>query len=141
MPIIYGGGGLGGLAAVRWKTEFNENSRSPAFANTDARARATTRSRAGARTGTSPVRSSPLINLRHDFEHPQVMRRFEVMDPWLDEVVGDIFEVRAEGEGRLAQLLDLCMIGTFTSLHLAAREGIDPGPVPVLDDLKAALSE
>ena len=50
-------------------------------------------------------------------------------------------EVRAEGEGSLAQLLDLCMVGTFTSLHLAVREGIDPGPVPVLDELKAALAD
>jgi len=33
------------------------------------------------------------------------------------------------------------MMGTFTSLHLAVREGIDPGPVPVLDQLKAALEE
>ena len=82
-----------------------------------------------------------LINLRHDFEHPQVARRFDVMDPGLDEVVGDIDEVRAEGEGSLAQLLDLCMMGDFVSLHLAVREGIDPGPVPVLDELKAALGE
>ncbi|MET0804990.1 MAG: SIS domain-containing protein [Acidimicrobiales bacterium] len=52
-----------------------------------------------------------------------------------------MFEVRAAGEGSLAQLLDLCMMGTFTSLHLAVREGIDPGPVPVLDELKAALGE
>ena len=33
---------------------------------------ATTRSAAGASTATSPARSSPLVELRHDFEHPQV---------------------------------------------------------------------
>jgi glucose/mannose-6-phosphate isomerase len=140
VPIIYGGGGLGGLAAVRWKTEFNENSRSPAFANTNPELCHNEIAGWG-QNGDLTRQVFALINLRHDFEHPQVMRRFEVMDPWLDEVVGDIFEVRAEGEGPLAQLLDLCMMGTFTSLHLAAREGIDPGPVPVLDDLKAALSD
>jgi len=26
------------------------------------------------------------------------------------------------------------------SLHRAAQEGLDPGPVPVLEDLKAALA-
>ena len=30
-------------------------------------------------------------------------------------------------------------MGDFVSLHLALQEGIDPGPVPVLDDIKAAL--
>ena len=36
--------------------------------------------------------------------------------------------------------VDLCLFGTFTSLHLAYRKGIDPGPVPVLDELKTALT-
>jgi len=140
VPIIYGGGGLGAVAAMRWKTEFNENSRSPAFANTIPELCHNEIAGWG-QNGDLTRQVFALINLRHDFEHPQVMRRFEVMDPWLDEVVGEIFEVRAEGEGSLAQVLDLCMMGTFTSLHLAAREGIDPGPVPVLDQLKAALAD
>ena len=138
VPIIYGGGGLGGLAATRWKTEFNENARFPAWANTNPELCHNEIAGWG-QNGDLTRQVFALINLRHDFEHPQIMRRFDVTEPWLEEVVGDIFEVRAEGEGPLAQLLDLSMFGTFTSLHLATREGIDPGPVPVLDELKAAL--
>ena len=37
--------------------------------------------------------------------------------------------------------VDLVLVGDFVSLHLAAREGIDPGPVPVLDELKRRLLE
>jgi glucose/mannose-6-phosphate isomerase len=55
--------------------------------------------------------------------------------------MADVIEVRAEGEGDLAQLLDLVLIGDFVSLHLAASEGVDPGPIPVLDDLKRWLRE
>ncbi len=139
VPIIYGGGGLGGLAATRWKTEFNENSRTPAWANSNPELGHNEIAGWG-QNGDLTRQVFALINLRHDFEHPQVMRRFDLMDAWLDEVVGDIFSVQAEGEGPLAQLFDLCLFGTFTSLHLAVREGIDPGPVPVLDELKAALS-
>ena len=47
----------------------------------------------------------------------------------------------AEGEGDIAQLLDLIIIGDFVSLHMAAREGIDPGPVPVLGQLKHRLRQ
>jgi hypothetical protein len=37
-------------------------------------------------------------------------------------------------------LLDLMIFGTVTSLELAAQEGVDPGPIPVLDEIKAAMS-
>jgi glucose/mannose-6-phosphate isomerase len=56
------------------------------------------------------------------------------------EVVHDVVEVRAVGEGPLAQLFDLTLIGDHVSLHMAAQAGIDPGPIPVLDDLKRALA-
>ena len=53
---------------------------------------------------------------------------------WSHEVVADVIEVRAEGDGDLAQLFDLILMGDFVSLWLAAQEGIDPGPVPALTD-------
>jgi glucose/mannose-6-phosphate isomerase len=81
-----------------------------------------------------------LVLLRHDDEHPQESRRFDLVAGLMEEVVGDIHTVRAEGDGPLAQLLDLILFGDFVSLHLAGQEGLDPGPVPVLDEIKAALS-
>ena len=47
----------------------------------------------------------------------------------------------AGGEGPMAQLLDLALYGDFFSLHLAYQAGVDPGPIPVLDDLKRHLAE
>ena len=82
-----------------------------------------------------------LVTLRHDAEHPQVSRRFDLVADVMREVVADIVEVRAAGDGDLAQLFDLILMGDFVSLHLAGREGIDPGPIPVLGDLKAALAD
>ncbi len=67
-----------------------------------------------------------LVNLRHDAEHPQVSRRFDLVAEVLREVVADVIEVRAAGEGDLAQLLDLALIGDFVSLHLAGNEGSTP---------------
>ena len=51
-----------------------------------------------------------------------------------------MLEVRAEGSGRLAQLFDLIITGDFVSLHVASREGIDPGPIPVLVEVKRRLA-
>ena len=82
-----------------------------------------------------------LVQVRHDDEHPQVQRRFDYVREVLDEVVNDVLEVRAAGEGALAQLFDLVLVGDLVSLHMAFAEGIDPGPIPVLEDLKRRLAE
>jgi glucose/mannose-6-phosphate isomerase len=58
----------------------------------------------------------------------------------LDEVVSSVEEVQAEGEGELAQLLDLILVGNLTSLHMAFQEGVDPGPIPAQDHIKDALA-
>jgi glucose/mannose-6-phosphate isomerase len=58
----------------------------------------------------------------------------------LAEVTAGSSEVVAEGEGPLAQLFDLVLVGDIASLDLAAAEGVDPGPVPMLMQLKAALA-
>ena len=81
-----------------------------------------------------------LVALRHDFEHPQVMHRFELTYGLLDEVTAGIEEIQAQGDGELAQLLDLVMIGDFASIYLALESGVDPGPIPAIDHIKHALA-
>ena len=138
IPLIYGGGGLGSVAAHRWKTQMNENAKVPAFYNSHPEV-CHNEVVGWGQHGDLTRQAFTLVNLRHDFEHPQVMERFRVVNDLMDEVVAGIHEIQAEGEGELAQLLDMILVGDFVSLHLAFQEGIDPGPVPVLDDIKAAL--
>ena len=140
MPIIYGGGGPGAVAALRWKTQFNENAKVPAFTN-QLPELCHNEICGWGQNGDVTRQVFAMVNLRHEFEHPQIARRFELINAVLDEVVADIHEVVAEGEGALAQLFDLVLFGDFVTLHRAAQEGIDPGPVPVLDDLKHALAQ
>jgi glucose/mannose-6-phosphate isomerase len=139
IPLIYGGGGLGGVAAHRWKNQLNENAKVPAFWNTYPEL-CHNEIVGWGQHGDLTRQVITLINLRHDFEHPQVMERFRLANDTLDEVVAGIHEVQAEGEGELAQLLDLMMVGDFTSIHLAMQEGVDPGPIPVIEDMKRALA-
>jgi len=140
IPLVYGGVSLGATAALRWKNELNENPKVPAFAGTVPEL--THNEIAGwGQYGDMTRQVFSLVLLRHDQEHPQVTRRFELVRKWTEEVVAGIEEVHAEGDGPLAQLLDLMFYGSVVSLELAAREGIDPGPVPVLDEVKAALRD
>jgi glucose/mannose-6-phosphate isomerase len=140
VPLVYGAHALGATAALRWKTQVNENAKSPAF--WAVLPELCHNEIAGwGQHGDVTRQLITLINLRHDAEHPQVVRRIALVSELMREVVADVLEVRAQGEGDLAQLMDLVMIGDFVSLHLAAREGIDPGPVPVLGDLKRRMTE
>jgi glucose/mannose-6-phosphate isomerase len=138
-PIVYGGGGVGGVAASRWRTQFNENAKTLAFSN-QLPELCHNEICGWGQNGDVTRQVFRLVNLRHEFEHPQIARRFELVNETLDEVVGGIDEVVADGEGPLAQLLDLVLFGDFVTLQRAFQEGIDPGPVPVLEDLKVRLA-
>ncbi len=140
IPLVHGAGSLGAAAALRWKAQVNENAKAPAFFNVYPELCHNELAGWG-QHGDATRQLITLVNLRHDAEHPQVARRFELVAEVLREVVADIVEVRAEGEGDLAQLFDLAIVGDFVSLHMAAAEGIDPGPIPVLNDLKRHLAE
>lgn len=139
IPVVYGGGSIGGVAAARWKNQCNENAEVPAFCGTVPEL---THNEICAWGPVGADRSQfQLIHLRSDTEHPQIARRFAYLTEVAGPVVGGIHEVHAEGEGALAQLLDLVLVGDVVSIALAERLGIDPGPVDLLGTLKARLAE
>ncbi len=139
LALVHGGGAVGGVAAQRWKTQINENAKAPAWWS--AQPELCHNEVCGwGQHGDVTRQLITAVALRHDGEHPQVDRRFELVGEIMREVVADVIEVRAEGEGDLAQLLDLILVGDYVSLWMAADAGIDPGPVPVLTDLKAELN-
>jgi len=139
IPLVHGGGDIGAVAAARWKTEVNENANAPAFWNAHPEL-CHNEMQGWGQHGDVTRQVLTLVNLRHEYEHPQIARRFEITQPMLDEVVAGVYEVWAAGEGQLAQLLDLMLYGTFVSLELAAQEGIDPGPMATLDEIKQAVA-
>jgi glucose/mannose-6-phosphate isomerase len=138
-PLAYGGEPLGTVAAYRFKCQVNENAKAPAFwASVPEMCH--NEICGWGQHGDVTRQLLSLIRFRHDFEHPQVARRFELTYDLTDEVVHTVADVQAAGEGALAQLFDLVIQGDFTSLHMATQAGVDPGPIPVLEDLKAALA-
>jgi glucose/mannose-6-phosphate isomerase len=138
LPILYGGGAIGAVAAARWKNQIHENAKAPAFANTYPEL-CHNEICAWGQHGDLTRQVFSLVQLRHDHEHPQVAKRIDIVRELVEEVVDSVSEVRAEGEGPLAQLLDLVLVGDVVSLHLAYDVGIDPGPIPVLDEIKQRL--
>jgi glucose/mannose-6-phosphate isomerase len=140
IPLVHSAGSLGAAAAQRWKTQVNENAKAPAFWAVQPELCHNEVAGWG-QHGDVTRQVLTLVDLRHDAEHPQVVRRVELVADLVRETVADIVEVRAEGEGDLAQLMDLIITGDFVSLHMAAQEGIDPGPVDALVEIKQRLME
>jgi glucose/mannose-6-phosphate isomerase len=138
LPLISGSEGVGSVAAQRWKTQINENAKAPAFWSSQPE-RCHNEVCGWGQHGDVTRQVITSVALRHDNEHPQVGRRFELVADIEREVVADVIEVRAEGDGDLAQLFDLILFGDYTSLWMAAQAGVDPGPVPVLGELKDQL--
>ncbi len=135
LPVFYGGGALGAAAAHRCKVSVNLNAQVPAFWNSYPEAAHSelsgwTHPRQNEMSETAKRRLY-VVNLRHDSEHPQIADQFAQAAARVSNAVVGVEDVQAEGEGELAQLLDLIMVGDTVSLYIAEAMGIDPGPLTV----------
>jgi glucose/mannose-6-phosphate isomerase len=123
---------------MRWKGDVNENAKAPAFWNTFPELDHNEICGWG-QHGDVTRQVMTLVELRHDFEHLQVARRVEATRAIVEETLAQVLEVRAAGEGRLAQLLDLMYVGDWVSVYLAHDAGVDPGPIEAIARLKEEL--
>jgi glucose/mannose-6-phosphate isomerase len=138
IPLVYGSTGLTAVAARRWKTQVNENAKTPAFWAVQPELSHNEVAGWG-QHGDVTRQVFTLVTLRHAGELPQVARRFALVVEATDEVMANVIPVWAEGDDDLSRFFDLALFGDFVSLHMAGREGIDPGPVPALSDVETAL--
>jgi glucose/mannose-6-phosphate isomerase len=140
IPILYGGGALGAVAAQRWKCDVNENAKAPAFWNAYPELDHNEICGWG-QHGDVTRQVFTLVELRHGFEHEQLDARFALTRALIEETLAQVLEVHAEGDGRLAQLLDLMYVGDWTSCYLALDHDVDPGPIDTIFQLKDALGQ
>jgi glucose/mannose-6-phosphate isomerase len=138
IPIVYGSGGLGGVAAMRWKQSMNENAKAPAFWNEYPELDHNEVCGWG-QHGDVTRQVFTLVELSHGLEHPRLEARAAATRELIEEALVQVLAVEAEGEGRLAQLLDLIYVGDWTSYYLALDNDVDPGPIDAISQLKSNL--
>jgi len=138
IPVVHGGGALGGVAARRWKSDVNENAKAPAFWGAYPEANHNEICGWG-QHGDVTRQILTLVQLRHGYEHPRLAKQITIAREIVEEVFVQVLDVEAQGESRLAQLLDLMYLGTWTSTYLALDNDVDPGPIDAIAQLKAAL--
>jgi glucose/mannose-6-phosphate isomerase len=137
VPVTWGAEGIASVAAARWKTQFNENAKLPAW--TSSVPELDHNEVVG---WTRPAGDAYMvIALRDEDEHPDVAARFP-LSLEIARAAGCVTaEEWAAGRSALARLCSLILMGDFTTTYAALARGIDPTPIGAIDRLKAALAE
>lgn len=133
--VIYGGP-LTYPAAYKWKISFNENAKNVAWCG------AYPEFNHNEFIGwTSHPIDKPyaVIDLRSDFEHPQILKRFEVSAKLLSGRRPAPITINAVGDSLLDQLLWLVALGDFVTLYVALLNGLNPTPVDLIEKFKKEL--
>ena len=138
IPVVYGSEGVLSAAALRWKCQFNENSKIPAFQNVFPELNHN--EIVGWELMKDRTRSFHLIMLRSADEHDRIQKRIDITLPLIADHLDGVTEIWARGDSRLAQLLSTVYIGDLTSVYLAILNGVNPTPVDRIKLLKKKLS-
>jgi glucose/mannose-6-phosphate isomerase len=134
IPVVYGGT-ASTAAARRWRGQFNENSKLPAFFGELPEAHH------NEVVGWYHANDALLaIVLETSGEHERMERRFDVTEEALSASGVATIRVRARGESATAQLMSLVLLGDLVSVYLAVLRGVDPTPVSEIEALKQRLS-
>jgi glucose/mannose-6-phosphate isomerase len=137
VPLIAGSGATSAVA-YRWKTQLNENAKLHAFAH-----ELPELDHNELVGWTAPLDGVPFaaVFLDDAYLHPRARRRIELTCELIDPVATATRVVRSRGETSTERMVSLVLLGDLVSIYAAVLRGVDPGPVEVIDRLKAALAE
>jgi glucose/mannose-6-phosphate isomerase len=132
-PIVYSST-LFGPISYRWKTQFNENSKSPAF------------NHVFAELNHNEIVGYQLMNknewsaifIRDKFDNERIKLRMDITKEIISTRV-EVEEIFTRGEGLLSRIFSGIYYGDFASYYLALANRIDPSPVNVIENLKKKL--
>jgi glucose/mannose-6-phosphate isomerase len=132
------GAGLTAPVAYRWKTQLNENTKSPAFA---AELPELDHNELVGWQGAPAVGRFSVVFLDDCDLHPRVRERIRLTQ----ELIGDsaVASERVESIGKTAieRLVSLVLLGDLVSIYMAILEGRDPVQIDALVELKRRLAD
>jgi glucose/mannose-6-phosphate isomerase len=131
------GAGLTAPVAYRWKTQFNENAKVPAFAS---ELPELDHNEIAGWEGAAELGRFSAVFLDDSDLHPRVRQRIELTRGLIAADGVSTYKVESVGASRTERLVSLVLLGDLVSLYLAVLRGVDPTPVPVLDQLKNTLA-
>ncbi len=139
LPIIWGSSARSEIAAMRWKTQINENAKAPAYYNIFPELNHN--EIVGMNVPPELMDRLVVIILRDPGDHPRVQKRMQISMDIIQNKVKKVVQIDAQGESFLARFYSLVYVGDYASFYLALEYGINPTPVETIDYLKAELAK
>ena len=142
LPIMYGDGSTMSAVGMRWKAQFNENSKTHAFFQP------VPEMNHNEIVGWEKINSLESLYpfyralfLQSDFDNTSNSFRIETTKNILKDKGFDVIQINARGDHLLEQLLYMIYLGDMTSYYLAILYQVDPKSIVLIDKLKTVLAE
>jgi len=133
---VFYGGALTAPVAYKWKISWNENAKNVAFWNEYPEFNHNEFMGWASHPIEKPFAVFDLIS---NFEHPQILKRFEISDKLLSGKRPKAISIELIGDSLIAQLLWGSILADFVSIYVAILNGVDPTPVALIEKLKGEL--
>jgi glucose/mannose-6-phosphate isomerase len=137
IPVIMGTG-LTAPIAYRWKTQLNENAKQPCFAH---ELPELDHNEIVGWEGAPDLGRFSAVFLDDCDAHPRAKDRIELTERLIAENTATTLRIETRGQTAIERIVSLVLLGDLVSVYVAVLNGIDPGPVVVLERLKAELAE
>jgi glucose/mannose-6-phosphate isomerase len=132
------GAGLTSPIAYRWKTQINENAKTPAFSDDLPEL---DHNEIVGWEGAGELGRFSAVFLDDSDLHPRIRQRIELTRGLIATNAVGTYRVEGVGETRTGRLVSLVLLGDLVSLYLAVLRNVDPTPVPSIERLKHALAK
>ena len=135
IPLIYASNRYEAVV-MRWKTQFNENTKCPAFYHI-----LPEQNHNEIQGFKVKLADFQAIILKDDSDHKIVNKRIEPTIELLKKQRVPSLEISISGSCELAKLFSTIFMGDLASYYLAQEYGIEPNSVPLIKELKEKINE
>lgn len=139
IPIIYSTSPHLNSVSVRWKNQFQENSKSMAFSNTIPEMNHN--EIVGWEMEGKLCQNYLVLFLENEQNNPRIESRLQLTKNIIRDRGADVVEVYAEGKNLLSQTISLIITGDWTTYYLALLYEKDPSSIINIDYLKSELKK
>lgn len=139
IPIVYGWGVYSPIS-LRWRQQFNENSKIISFS--DEVSECNHNDLVGWSSNAEVSKKSICLLFRDKKEESiYLSKRLDFMKKLYSEVTNDVIEIEIKTEKRLAKMMYAMYLGDFISAYLAILRKVDPSSVDIIHELKNELAK
>lgn len=138
LPVVYASQNYFDVVAMRWKGQFNENSKMMSFHNIIPEMNHN--EIVGWGIPADVTSRCIAVFLCDNADIPKIRKRIDITRDLLSAETQTI-TVQAHGDSPLAKALYLIYVGDFASYYLAILNGVDPTPIARINLFKSKLGE